>query len=85
MATEFEVLVGHRAPTLMIVGSLDRDVLRLNEAARAQMRCETELAIVPGAGHLFEEKGTLDQVINLTADWFSQHLSEVRYDRRSIS
>jgi pimeloyl-ACP methyl ester carboxylesterase len=80
-----EALRAVRAPTLMIVGSLDRDVLRLNEEARAQMRYETKLAIVPGAGHLFEEPGTLDQVINLTADWFSDHLAEVVHDHRSIS
>jgi pimeloyl-ACP methyl ester carboxylesterase len=73
------------APTLMIVGSLDRDVLLLNEKARAQMRCETKLAIVPGAGHLFAEPGALDQVIYLTADWFSHHLAEARHGRRSIS
>jgi len=63
-----------RAPTLLIVGSLDRDVLGLNHDAKALMTVPTELAIVPGASHLFEEPGTLDQVISLAGRWFSSHL-----------
>jgi dipeptidyl aminopeptidase/acylaminoacyl peptidase len=50
-------------------------VLRLNEDARAQMVCETELRIVPGATHLFSEPGKLEQVANLSARWFEKHLS----------
>lgn len=64
-----------RAPTLLIVGSLDHDVLDLNRDARSSMRARTELAIVPGAGHLFEEPGTLDRVIDLAVGWFRAHLT----------
>jgi putative phosphoribosyl transferase len=64
-----------RAPTLLIVGSLDQDVLGLNRDARSFMTAPTELAVVPGASHLFEEPGTLDQVITLATRWFSFHLT----------
>ena len=63
------------APTLLIVGGADEEVLALNEMARAAMRCTSELAIVSGATHLFEEPGTLDQVSRLAADWFSRWLA----------
>ncbi|GAB4092566.1 dienelactone hydrolase family protein [Flaviaesturariibacter terrae] len=62
------------APTLLIVGSLDEDVLTLNEAALQQLTCEKKLEIVPGASHLFEEGDTLGQVAALAAGWFSDHL-----------
>ncbi|MFN4277672.1 MAG: dienelactone hydrolase family protein [Ferrovibrio sp.] len=62
------------APTLLIVGSLDREVLGLNRQAMAHMRCKSKLLVVPGATHLFEEAGTLDQVIDHAGTWFSQHL-----------
>lgn len=62
------------APTLLIVGGQDRQVLALNRAAQARMRCETALAVVPGATHLFEEPGTLDAVAALACDWFVTHL-----------
>lgn len=64
-----------RAPTLLIVGSLDVPVIDLNRQAYEQLRVEKEMAIVPGASHLFEEPGTLDQVITLAADWFVRHFS----------
>jgi len=64
-----------RAPTLLIVGGHDEQVLELNRAALAQLTSEKELAIVPGATHLFEEPGTLDQVIDLARSWFLAHLS----------
>ncbi|KAB7739728.1 hypothetical protein F2P47_11700 [Parvibaculum sedimenti] len=64
------------APTLLIVGGNDRDVLALNREALAQLRCTKELAIVPGATHLFEEPGALDQVIELARDWFLLHLPQ---------
>lgn len=64
-----------RAPTLLIVGGHDEQVLELNRAALAQLTSEKELAIVPGATHLFEEAGTLDQVIELARGWFLKHLS----------
>lgn len=62
------------APTLLIVGGYDGVVIRLNEEALAELRCEKELKIVPGATHLFEEPGALETVANLAADWFRQHL-----------
>jgi putative phosphoribosyl transferase len=65
-----------RAPTLLIVGSLDCDVLGLNRNARSCMVAPTELMIVPGAGHLFEEAGTLDQVIGHAERWFTSHFSK---------
>jgi dienelactone hydrolase len=75
------VLEKVRCPTLLIVGSLDELVLRLNEDARAQMVCENELRIIPGATHLFSEPGKLDQVANLSARWFEKHLSGVTRER----
>lgn len=63
------------APTLLIVGSLDIDVLELNRSALAALRCEKDLQIVPAARHLFEEPGTLDAVIDLARKWFSDHLA----------
>jgi putative phosphoribosyl transferase len=65
-----------RAPTLLIVGGDDDLVLRLNEQARAEMRAApVELAVVPGASHLFEEPGTLEQAAALARDWFVRHLA----------
>jgi dienelactone hydrolase len=61
------------APTLLIVGGLDYDVLELNERALRELRCVKELAVVPGATHLFEEPGTLDEAARLAADWFVRH------------
>jgi predicted phosphoribosyltransferase/dienelactone hydrolase len=62
------------APTLLIVGGLDTAVLDLNRRAQANLRCEHDLAIVPGATHLFEEPGTLDAAAVLARDWFVRHL-----------
>jgi pimeloyl-ACP methyl ester carboxylesterase len=64
-----------RAPTLLIVGGQDLGVLELNEQALAQLRCEKSLEVVPGATHLFEEPGALDQVIDLAQQWFTRHLA----------
>jgi putative phosphoribosyl transferase len=63
-----------RAPTLLIVGGNDFQVIELNRAAFARLRCEKELAIIPGATHLFEEPGALDQVAQLAREWFQRHL-----------
>jgi predicted alpha/beta-hydrolase family hydrolase len=63
-----------KAPTLLIVGERDEEVLRLNEEAYAQMQCEKSLAVVPRATHLFQEPGALEEVARLAADWFRQHL-----------
>jgi len=65
------------APTLLIVGELDPVVVDLNEQARVQMPGPTELVVIPGAGHLFEEPGALDQVARLAAEWFGRHLGSV--------
>jgi putative phosphoribosyl transferase len=64
-----------RAPTLLIVGGRDLQVLELNRAAIARMQAETRLEIVPGASHLFEEPGTLEVVARLARDWFLPHLA----------
>jgi putative phosphoribosyl transferase len=64
-----------RAPTLLIVGSHDRDVLELNREALDRLPGPKELAIVEGAGHLFEESGTLDRVVDLAGAWFGRYLS----------
>jgi dienelactone hydrolase len=63
------------APTLLIVGGLDTVVLDLNRRALAAMRGDHELTVVPGATHLFEEPGTLDQAAGLARDWFVTHLT----------
>src|SRR6266403_2159437 len=62
-----------QAPTLLIVGGQDDIVIELNEQARDQMRCEVKLKIIPGATHLFEEPGALEQVAKLASDWFLLH------------
>jgi putative phosphoribosyl transferase len=63
------------APTLLIVGGDDYSVVELNERASNELQCEKKLEIVPGATHLFEEPGTLEQVANLASNWFIRHLS----------
>lgn len=64
-----------QAPTLLIVGGNDTTVLALNREARSHLRCESDLIVVPGASHLFEESGTLDQVAILARDWFRKYLT----------
>lgn len=61
-------------PTLLIVGERDVEVLQLNQQALARLAGVKELAVVPGATHLFEEPGTLEQVAQLARDWFRRHL-----------
>ena len=67
----------------MIVGGDDTDVLQLNQQALAALTCEKQLAVVPGATHLFEEPGTLEEVARLTAEWCARHL-ESRTGSRTI-
>jgi putative phosphoribosyl transferase len=62
------------APTLLIVGGADPQVLELNRLAQGHLRCETRLEIVPGATHLFEEPGALERVAELAAAWFTDHV-----------
>jgi dienelactone hydrolase len=71
-----------RAPTLLIVGGWDAPVITLNQEAYAQLKAPKELVIVPGATHLFEEPGTLEEVARLAAAWFSRHLSRAHTEAR---
>lgn len=73
-----EALARVTAPTLLIVGQRDDVVIELNQAASKLMTCERTIAIVPGATHLFEEPGTLDQVVALAQAWFLEHLEDRR-------
>jgi dienelactone hydrolase len=75
LAGEFLRLV--RQPTLLIVGARDRQVIELNRTAMENLAGEARLEIVPGAGHLFEEPGALEQVARLARDWFVDHLTPV--------
>jgi putative phosphoribosyl transferase len=67
-----------RAPTLLIVGGNDHHVIALNRAAYAQLRCEKQLVIVPGATHLFEEPGALEEVARLASEWFERFLKAAK-------
>lgn len=64
-----------RAPTLLIVGGSDPEVLELNREAQSHLRCENRLVVVPGATHLFEEAGTLERVAEVAEQWLTMHLS----------
>src|SRR3954463_6315790 len=70
-----EALGRVRAPTLLIVGGADTQVIALNRQAMAQMSASVKLEIVPGASHLFEEPGTLGEVARLARDWFERYLA----------
>ena len=63
-----------QAPTLLIVGGLDAEVLHLNRSALRALRCHARMEVVPGATHLFEEPGALDTVAHLAGEWFATHL-----------
>jgi len=63
-----------QAPTLLIVGSADSSVLKLNQSAQAQLRCPSRLSVVQGATHLFDEPGTLSEAATLASDWFVRYL-----------
>jgi dienelactone hydrolase len=69
-----EALPAVHAPTLLIVGGEDHQVIELNQSALDRMRCPRRLTLVPGAAHLFEEPGTLDEVIRLATAWFGRYL-----------
>jgi len=70
----FRPILGRGAPTLLIVGGSDEAVLRLNRQARQQLTCESKLTVIPGAAHLFEEPGALEQVAELAIGWFTRYL-----------
>ena len=67
-----------QSPTLLIVGGADEVVLDLNRHALARMTCEKQLVVIPKAGHLFEEPGTLEQVIGHARGWFMDHFAQMR-------
>ena len=72
-------LAAVKAPTLLIVGGADHGVIELNEEAHERLQCEKRLSIVPGATHLFEERGALEQVAQLAASWFTAHMSHAEH------
>ncbi|HEV8130524.1 MAG TPA: dienelactone hydrolase family protein [Acidobacteriota bacterium] len=73
-----------KCPTLLIVGGHDEPVIRLNREAYARLECKKELKIVPGATHLFEEPGKLQQVAELAAGWFKKYLAPAEpHDERN--
>lgn len=74
-----DLLSAVRAPTLLVIGGADQHVLHLNEQA-ARLLSQCELAVVPGATHLFEEPGALERVTELAAGWFRRHLRDRRLD-----
>jgi dienelactone hydrolase len=69
-----EALASVRCPTLLIVGGRDDQVIELTERARARMRADVRLELVPGATHLFEEEGALERVVELARDWLADRL-----------
>lgn len=72
-----DLLAQVRAPTLLIVGGCDETVLELNEQAAAAMKTKCRIEVVPGATHLFEEEGALEQVAALARAWFNEHLTPI--------
>jgi len=64
-----------RAPTLLTVVGADEPVLDLNRQAQAQLTCQNRLEVIPGATHLFEEPGALEQVADLARGWFTWHFA----------
>lgn len=67
-------IAGVKSPTLLIVGSLDKQVLDLNQNVFRDLKCDKKMEIIKGASHLFEEPGTLHQVADLAVDWFKKYL-----------
>ena len=70
-----QALLKVSAPTLLLVGGFDDGVIDLNQLAYDQLRCEKRMTIVPGATHLFEEPGTLEEVATRAAGWFAEHFA----------
>lgn len=64
------------SPTLLLVGGADDGVIELNEQAYSRLQCKKQLVLIPGATHLFEEPGTLEQMANQAADWFAHYLTD---------
>ena len=78
-----KLLLRVKAPTLLLVGGNDSPVIEMNEEALNLLEIEKKLVIVPGATHLFEEPGTLEQVARLAADWFVNHLTKTKNQTKS--
>jgi putative phosphoribosyl transferase len=76
-----DILHKVQVPTLLIVGSNDEDVLRLNEQSYSVLKCEKKLDIIDGASHLFEEPGKMDDVIDLSTSWFNKYLKGVAVEQ----
>lgn len=76
-----DVLKNVEAPTLLIVGSLDYDVLQLNKEAYIQLKCEKKLEVIEGATHLFEEPGKMENVSELAGNWFQKYLNPVSIEK----
>lgn len=74
------VLPNVESPTLLVVGGLDTEVIRLNQRAYDELKCKKELVTVPGATHLFEESGKLEQVTRYANNWFIKHLRRQKAD-----
>lgn len=72
-----DVLPGVTAPTLLLVGGLDREVISLNRIAYEALQCDKRLVIIEGASHLFEEPGKLEEVAAEASEWFSKYLKKV--------
>ena len=71
-------LLSVQAPTLFIVGGNDHEVITLNQQAMEKVKAVKQLSIIPGATHLFEEQGTLEEVARLASDWFVRYLKKVQ-------
>jgi len=76
-----DILKNVEAPTLLIVGSLDYDVLQLNKKAYIQLECEKKVEVVEGATHLFEEPGKMEIVSELAGNWFEKYLNTVPIEK----
>jgi putative phosphoribosyl transferase len=72
-------LAAVKAPTLLIVGGADHGVIELNQEALQRLECEKDLIIIPGATHLFEERGALEEVAQAAASWFARHMVPVEH------
>lgn len=76
-----DVLARVQAPTLLIVGGADEGVIELNQQAYDRLQTTKHLSVIPGATHLFEEPGTLEEVARLATRWFQQYLGEAKMER----
>jgi putative phosphoribosyl transferase len=76
-----DILHKVQCPTLLIVGSRDEDVVRLNEQSYEVLTCEKKMQVIDGASHLFEEEGKMNSVIELASEWFNKHLKGVEVEQ----